>query len=221
MRYTIPALIAVLALIAADGKPSWGAGGTEMVIKQKDGTSLTVPLPTPNGKPEDVVGVKALTGTFLSFCLDAFPDDHAVSAKADQEGFREMAEEQAQSFLKNDMGRVWARRIKDNVVVVSVAQPPSHACAVRTILPTEPDMTRMTALAVGLWASQLSPPERLVTRPHERVDTGGGATEDADRFDLLDSEGRSVESALIYTVHSPGKEEVEVRLARTRGDTRR
>jgi hypothetical protein len=220
MRHAIPALIAVLALIAGCAKPPSDAGGAaSMVIKQKDGTSLTVPLPAPNGKPENVAGVSELTSTFLNFCLDAFPDDHAVSAKADQGGFHELSDEQVRTFLKGDPGRGWARRIKDNIVIVSVEAPPYHACAVRTFLPTEPDMTRMTALAVGLWASQLSSPERLVPRPRARVTAADGIVEDVDPFYLFDGTGHPVETAAIYTSHYSGKEEVEVRLVRTRGDT--
>jgi len=220
MRHAVPALIAVLALIAGSAKPSSAQdGAANMVIKQKDGTSLTIPLPSPNGKPEKVAGVSELTGAFLSFCLDAFPDDHAVSAKADQEGFHELSDEQVQSFLKNDRGRGWARRVKDNVVVVSVEKPPVHSCTVRTLIPAEPDMARMTALAVGLWASQLSPPERLVPRARTRTTAAGGVQEDADRFDLLDRAGHLVETAAIYIAHQLGKEEVEVRLVRMRGDT--
>lgn len=218
MRHAVPALIAVLAVIAGCAKPSSAAdGGANMVIKQKDGTSLTIPLPAPNGKPEKVAGVSELTGTFLSFCLDAFPDDHAVSAKADQEGFHELFDDQLQAFLKGDPGRGWARRVKDNIVVVSVEDPPLHSCAVRTLLPTEPDMTRMTALAVGVWASQLSPPERLVPRPRVRTAADHGVTEDADRFDLLDGDGHLLETVGIHIAHHPGKDEADIRLVRMRG----
>jgi hypothetical protein len=182
--------------------------------------SPSLAIPPPNGQPVDVKGVSELVDTFLDLCLNVFPDDDAVAAKAKAAGHAPLSDEQVRQFLHNDPGRGWVVRRDDMVLAVTIELPPFHSCAVRTMVEIEPDIAMVTALAAGGWGLKQVPVETLVPGPSQTL-PGDGLAQTAYQFLMLGPDNRPVELVGAYLTRYSSKEAVEVRLVRMRGNNPR
>src|SRR5258708_5836940 len=83
-------------------------------------SALTITVPPPNGRPADVKGVSELIDTFMAVCLNVFPDDGAVAAKASADGYVPLSPQQVRQFLHDDPGRGWLLHRGDITLAVTV-----------------------------------------------------------------------------------------------------
>jgi hypothetical protein len=224
MRYRMSAVLtaACLAVVGTNLPPASaadqpGSGGMVMRLDGKDGKSYEIHVPAPNGKPQNVEGLDDLFSVFLDFCLEAFPDDAAVAAKAKSGAHPELSPEQLNSILHGDPGRGWVVRLNHSAVTLTVEQPPYHSCGVRAALRTEPDIGLKTATYVGLWGFGQSPPETLLPGPAQSHMTGS-VMQTMQPFVLVGPDRRPIEQIGAYFAHDPNSEQVQLRLVRMRGN---
>ena len=206
--------IGALPVFAAD--PS-GGSETVMQLKGTDGKPFEIHVPAANGKPQTVEGLDDLFTVFVDYCLEAFPDDAVVAAKAKSGAHPEMTPEELDSILHGDPGRGWVVRLNHSAIAVTVEQPPSHSCGARAVLRTEPDISLKTATYVGLWGFGQSPPETLLPGPVQSRTTGN-VVQTMQPFVLVGSDKRPVEQIGAYFTHDPDSEQVQLRLVRMRGN---
>jgi hypothetical protein len=225
MRWTVSACAIVALLVSAAaslaqpaGSPPTGGASTGAPASKAPGPNIAIP--PPNGKPVDVKGMAQLIDSFIGLCLQVFPDDDAVAAKAAQQNYAPLSQEQLKRFLGDDPGRGWSFRHGDLPVVATLEQPPFHTCTVRAMMPTEPDVSTLTALAVGVWGASQTPPVAMVAQPLQSF-SQNGLTQDAYQFVMVDANRRTLESIGAFLTHFPDREPVEVRLVRMRGNNPR
>src|SRR5579859_5467319 len=117
MRQEVLAVLAVTCLLlgcarqpaaigGAGGSASDQAapGGMQVQLQTKDGKAFDINLPPPNGKPEAVKGVDDLFNIFTEFCLEAFPDDAAVTKKAKSSAYEALTPEDVGADLDGGHG---------------------------------------------------------------------------------------------------------------------
>jgi hypothetical protein len=192
-------------------------GGMVMQLKGKDGKPFEIHVPAANGKPQNVEGLDDLFAVFVDFCLDAFPDDAAVAAKARSGAHPELDAEQLSAILHGDPGRGWVVRLNHSAITVTVGQPPYHSCGVGAVLRTEPDIGLKTATYVGLWGFGQSPSETLLPGPVQSSTTGN-VVQTMQPFILAGPDKRPIEQIGAYFAHDPNSEQVQLRLVRMRGN---
>jgi hypothetical protein len=182
--------------------------------------STSLAIPSPNGKPVDVKGVSELVDTFLDLCLNTFPDDNAVATKVKAAGHSPLSDQQVRQFLHDDPGRGWLINRGDTVLALTIELPPFHSCAVRTMVQTEPDIAMVTALAAGSWGLSQVPVETLALTPPKTV-PANGLVQTAYQFPMFGPDKRPVELVGAYLTRYTGKDTVELRLVRMRGNNPR
>lgn len=224
MRYWTSAVFAAACFAAVGMSPSpalavdqLGGDGLVMQLKGKDGKPYEIHLPAPNGKPQNVQGLDDLFSVFVNFCLEAFPDDAAVEAKVKSGAHPELDQDQLSSILHGDPGRGWVVRLNHSAIMLTVEQPPEHACGVRATLPTEPDIGIKTATYVGLWGFSQSPPETLLPGPAQSH-TAGNILQTLESFVLVGPDKRPIERIAAYFAHELNSQQVQLRLVRMRGN---
>jgi len=226
MRPMLPPILILLSLAAGCGThpPAELVGGGEagtIVLTAKDtGRSIRIPVPAQNGKPTDVKGVDELIRVFDDMCLQSFPDDGAVAAKAQAAGYAPLTDAQLKVFLHSDPGRGWDVRVKDEVMALTIELPPFHSCAVRTMLPADPDVGYATAIPLGLWGASRSPVETVLVLPFKTITTNG-PVQDEQGYILVGPDKKEIETFGAYITHFPNSPRVELRLVRMRGDNPR
>jgi hypothetical protein len=224
MRAVVPLILMVMSLAAGcaprppDIVTESGEAGNIVITNDETGRSIRIPVPAHNGKPTDVKGVEELTDVFVRMCLQTFPDDDAVAAKAQAEGYAPLTAAQVSFFLHSDPGRAWDVRFKDQVMALTIELPPFHACGVRAILPTDADVGWSTAIPVGLWAASRPTPETVAVLPLRTITTNG-VMQDFQVFMLSGPDKKFIESIGAYITHYADSPRVELRLVRMRGNT--
>jgi hypothetical protein len=224
MRYGVSALLTALcfAVGSAHAPAASGAtrtdksGGMVMKLKGKDGKSFEIHVPAPNGKPQSVPGLDDLFGVFMDYCLEAFPNDAAVEAKAKAGAHQVLEGEDLNTVLHGDPGQGWVVRLNHSAITVTVEDPPYHSCGVQAILPTEPDIGMKAATFIGLWGLTQMPAETLVPQPLQTRSAGGG-TQTLHPFVFLGPDKKPVEQIGAYIGHEPSSQQVKLRLVRMRG----
>jgi hypothetical protein len=181
---------------------------------------LSPTLPPPNGKPLNVKGLGELVEAFKTACLDLFPDDAAVAAKATAENAMALSADQLRRFLHDDPGHGWSLRRGDIVLALTIELPPFHSCTVRTALPNEPDVVARAMPTVKDWGMKQHPAETLFALPPQTV-RGNGAVQVVHQFPLLGPDKKAIESIAVFMTQYPNTETVEVRLVRMRGNNPR
>jgi len=226
MRYGVSALLTALcfAVGSANAPPASGAttttdksGGMVMQLKGKDGKSFEIHVPPPNGKPQTVPGLDDLFGVFMDYCLEAFPDDAAVEAKAKAGAHQALEGEELNAVLHGDPGEGWVVRINHSAITVTVEHPPYHSCGVQAILPTEPDIGMKAATFIGLWGFTQTPPETLVPAPMQSR-AAGGSVQTLQPFVLVGPDKQPIEQIGAFFGHDPNSQQVKLRLVRMRGN---
>jgi hypothetical protein len=91
-------------------------------------SSRGVELPDPATPAE-------MSEIYASFCLDRFPDDHAVDALAANRKALSLRPDEVQRYLKADPGRGWYLSAPTGTYVITIEAPPFHTCAVRRMTP--------------------------------------------------------------------------------------
>jgi len=224
MRYRMPTVLAfvcfaIVGMVApsAFAADQPGNGAIVMKLKGKDGKSFEIHVPAPNGKPQNVAGLDDLFAVFVSFCLDAFPDDAAVEAKVKSGAHPELDADELNTILHGDPGRGWIVRLNHSAIALTVGQPPAHACGVRATLPTEPDIGLKTATYVGLWGFSQSPPETLLPgKPQSSM--AGTVAQTLQSFILVGPDKRPIERIGAYFARELDSAQVQLRLVRMRGN---
>jgi hypothetical protein len=233
MRYAMSALLAVACLITgcaseppANNPPGGTAaqtsadGALSVQLKTKDGNSFVIHVPPANGKPQKVAGMDDLFVTFMDYCLEAFPDDAGVAAKAKAGAQQVLTDDEVKAILHGDPGQGWVIRLNHSAIRLTLERPPHHSCAVRAILPTEPDVGITMATYVGLWGFTQSPPETLTPGPVQSI-PAGSAVQTGQPFILTGPDRQPIEEVTAFIVHDPNSQQVELRLVRLRGNNPR
>lgn len=197
----------------AEGSAS--AGDMVVQMKMKDGRAFDIHLPPPNGKPQDVKGVDDLFQTFTAFCLEAFPNDAAVTAKIKAGAHAALPAEDLADLFHGDAGQGWIVRLNHSAITLTLQHAPSHACGARGFLPIEPDIGLTAATYIGLWGFTQSPPETMLPGP---VTRGENDTQTMQTFILTGPDKRPLERIAAYFTHEPNSQQVQLRLVRMRGD---
>jgi len=219
----VPLILMVASLAAGCGvhPPAeilgGGEGGAIVVTAEGTSQSIRIPVPAQNGKPTDVKGVAELIRVFDDMCLNSFPDDGAVAAKAQAAGYAALTDAQVRVFLHSDPGRGWDVRVKDQVMALTIELPPFHSCAVRSMLPTDADVGWATAIPLGLWAASRTPVQTVLVLPFRTI-TANGVVQDDQGYILIGPNKKKVEVFGAYIQHFANSPQVELRFVRMRGD---
>ena len=83
---------------------------------------------------------------FSGYCLGKFPDDTALADKARADHREPLTPAQVQSYLHADPGVGWLVG-DDGKYVLTIEQPPFHACAIRRYVPQVLDSKALFAAA--------------------------------------------------------------------------
>src|SRR6185369_18067849 len=121
----------------------------------------------------------------------------AVAAKAGSEGYEPLSDAQLRRFMHDDPGRGWIFRRDDVPMALTIELPPFHSCTVRTLVPTEPDVALLTALAVGGWGATQLPPVMMIAQKPVTM-PGSGLVQEAHLFMLVDPDRKPLESVGAY-----------------------
>jgi hypothetical protein len=108
--------------------------------------ALQAAAPAPAASAPGAGRMQGLVQIYDMICNRTFPDDARIAAAmAAVPGAKPLTDAQLQGYLKDDPGQGW---IIDgagaNAIVVTIEQPPIHACAVRMITPDG-------AIDEGMW----------------------------------------------------------------------
>ena len=98
----------------------------------------------------DKAGLR-LVELFARFCLNRFPNQPDLAGG--EPAMEPMPPGMIQRYLHADPGRGWINR-EDGDTVVTIEDPPYHACAVRRIYPAAPRFGSAYQQAISQWAAQ-------------------------------------------------------------------
>lgn len=136
---------------------------------------------------------------FSTYCLQKFPDDAALSAQAGADMHQPLSDAEVKSFLHADPGVGWLAKGADSRYVITVEQPPYHACAVRRYSDQVLDGAPLIAAGKVFAAAQgktLAPP---LTRARP---IGSGIISNAMLFQLHDAHDLELPEAFMFFVVS-------------------
>lgn len=77
-----------------------------------------------------------LSSLYDAFCLQAFPDENALSALAEQKGAAVMTAQEVIALLHQDPGHGWQLRTTTGHYQISIETGAYHACAIRRMTPS-------------------------------------------------------------------------------------
>jgi len=77
-----------------------------------------------------------LSSLYSAFCLQAFPDESALSALAGQKGAVVLTPAEVTALLHQDPGHGWQLRTATGHYQITIENPPFHTCAIRRMTPS-------------------------------------------------------------------------------------
>jgi len=168
-----------------------------------DGRAAAVTVPDDNAAEGELMDV------YLDLCLNRFPDAAAFAAGAAARQMRPVPPETVKRYLHDDPGRGWIGASPSGAYVVTIEDPPYHACAVRRMQRPSPTFSTVFQVAVGAWAGMHKIP-KLQRLPPVRQ-TANGATIDAQVEGVAGADGKVVQSFMaLVTVYPGGQTEVRM-----------
>ena len=154
---------------------------------------------------------------FDQVCLRAFPDDAALDRDATHRHAAALTRARVQDYLHDDPGRGWSYTTALASYIITIEQPPFHACAIRRMTPSGlPGTDRFTAAVNGYVTSRHA---ALTSMPRQAMTTADGAAltasgQSINRADgsvaetflviITDYHDRGVEVRYVHQIPSPG-----------------
>jgi hypothetical protein len=146
---------------------------------------------------------------FRSACLFRFPDDRAVAAKAAAEGWQPLNAQQISAMLHEDPGHGWSLTRTYGTYLLTIEEPPFHACVVRKVYPAVPDFQQPLTQMTGDWIAPRTPPQHVTPVP-----VFGNAAQTVYSLEIRGADGKVVEGIGAYVTRFANTPQVELRLAR-------
>ena len=206
-------LAALLAL--APALLGWAEPGRQSNMLSGPAHRVQAVKPPPAGVEQgaDAAGAR-LVALFSRFCLQRFPDQPDLAQG--ETAMTPMPPGMIQRYLHADPGRGWVNH-EDGDTVVTIEDPPYHACAVRRMYPAAPRFDRAYQGTIMGWAEsrnrgEFGPPR---TARQQRPTMNIEATVQT----LPAARGRPAENFMAFTTTYPSGN-VEIRLVRQIPDPR-
>ena len=136
-------------------------------------------------------------GLFTSYCLAKFPDDAGLSGQLEGDKRDPLTPAQVRGFLHDDPGQGWLIAGTESKYVLTLEQPPFHACALRRYADHVLDGAPLIAAARAFAAAggrKLGPPQ---TSQHTMAN---GFISDAVLLQVLDGNDRPQGEAFMFFV---------------------
>lgn len=169
---------------------------------------ITIPQELANEGSDDV-GAE-LADLFADFCLKRFPSETALAEGVELKQLRALSPRGVRRFLHDDPGRGWLLETPSDAYVITIEDPPYHACAVRRMYSTTPKFRLAYKLMVKLWAANegIGPLQGMPIR-RQMVSGGGIATMD---MDFVPDVGGNVKRGFMAIVTDYPNGQSEIRL---------
>lgn len=150
-----------------------------------------------------------LVGLYTDLCLNRFPDEAKLAAAVRERGMTALGPEAVKQYLHDDPGRGWTARTAAGSYVVTIENPPYHACAVRRLDAAPPSFRDTYQRAVTTWAAAQGRGSLRDYPPMNR--TGDGMTINATMSGVPGPNGKPVETFMAFvTTYDNGR--IETRL---------
>jgi hypothetical protein len=153
---------------------------------------------------------------FSDNCLSHFPDDKAVANNLQDDGWKPLPEAQLKAFLKEDPGRGWMVTGEHGVFILTLQAQPSHTCIVRKMFRIAPNFQQKLPGLIGDWSQEIEPPVHVTPLPESQT-----AGQTFYGYELRGPDGRVVDTVGAFLVHIANSDQVELRLARMRGNDKK
>ncbi len=166
--------------------------------------------------PPDAVNQTDEAGTrlvdaFARFCLQRFPNQTVTGGNGGND-LVPMTPAQVKQYLHDDPGHGWTYRQDDGEYVVTVEDPPYHACAVRRLYADPPKYRFPYLFAIQTWAiGRNRGPMDFLPR---QTGTVNGLTISANLAALPAAGGKPREVFMDITTPYPRVQQTEIRLVR-------
>jgi hypothetical protein len=166
--------------------------------------------------PSEIMSEVDASGTELAdlfgdLCLTRFPDDKALEEAVGKRQLQPMTQDQVKLVLHEDPGHGWLLKTATGTYVITIENPPYHACAVRRRYAAAPKFETFFQLNLKTWAAanKVGPLRDLPV--HRQPVEGGTLT--ATIHDVLFPNG-GVDQTFMSIVTNYSNGQVEVRLVR-------
>jgi hypothetical protein len=156
-----------------------------------------------------------MVALYDELCFQRFPDDAAVARQLETHQAVALTSDELRQYLHDDAGQGWRFTGRMADYVVTIENPPYHACTVRTMTPSGfADMSAYRSFAdryeAGRGFTAVAPLDRVNGPIHSRLEGDYAMTPD----------GRNVETLIVAvdspdeTIRAKGQTAVSVRFVR-------